>query len=79
MNWKRIQYDIVLMDEQMPRMDGLEATRAIRQKEKSTGRHQLVVALTGNVAEEDKQQRIEAGMDGFVAEAIRNARALRYD
>jgi hypothetical protein len=60
------QYDIVLMDEQMPRMDGLEATRAIRQKEKSTGKHQLVVALTGNVTEEDKQQRVEAGMDGFV-------------
>ncbi len=60
------QYDIVLMDEQMPRMDGLDATRAIRQKEKSTGKHQLVVALTGNVTEEDKQQRVEAGMDGFV-------------
>ena len=60
------QYDIVLMDEQMPRMNGLEATRAIRQKEKSTGKHQLVVALTGNVTEEDKQQRVEAGMDGFV-------------
>ena len=59
-------YDVVLMDEQMPRMDGLEATRAIRQKEKSTGKHQLVIALTGNVTEEDKQQRIEAGMDGFV-------------
>jgi signal transduction histidine kinase/DNA-binding NarL/FixJ family response regulator/HPt (histidine-containing phosphotransfer) domain-containing protein len=60
------QYDVVLMDEQMPRMDGLDATRAIRQKEKSTGKHQLVVALTGNVTEEDKQQRVEAGMDGFV-------------
>jgi signal transduction histidine kinase/CheY-like chemotaxis protein len=60
------QYDVVLMDEQMPRMDGLEATRAIRQKEKSTGQHQLVVALTGNVAEEDKQRRVEAGMDGFL-------------
>jgi hypothetical protein len=59
-------YDVVLMDEQMPRMDGLEATRAIRQKEKATGKHQVVVALTGNVAEEDKQQRVEAGMDGFV-------------
>jgi signal transduction histidine kinase/CheY-like chemotaxis protein len=59
-------YDVVLMDEQMPRMDGLDATRAIRQKEKATGKHQVVVALTGNVAEEDKQQRVEAGMDGFV-------------
>lgn len=59
-------YDVVLMDEQMPRMDGLDATRAIRQKEKATGKHQVVVALTGNVTEEDKQQRVEAGMDGFV-------------
>jgi len=59
-------YDVVLMDEQMPRMDGLEATRAIRQKEKSTGKHQVIVALTGNVTEEDKEQRVEAGMDGFV-------------
>jgi signal transduction histidine kinase/CheY-like chemotaxis protein len=59
-------YDVVLMDEQMPRMDGLEATRSIRQKEKSTGKHQVIVALTGNVTEEDKQQRIDAGMDGFV-------------
>jgi len=60
------QYDVVLMDEQMPKMDGLEATRAIRQKEKSSGKHQLIVALTGNITEEDKQQRIAAGMDGFV-------------
>jgi len=59
-------YDVVLMDEQMPRMDGLEATRTIRQKEKSTGKHQVIVALTGNVTEEDQKQRIEAGMDGFV-------------
>ena len=59
-------YDVVLMDEQMPRMDGLDATRAIRQKEKTTGKHQLVVALTGNVTEQDKEQRVQAGMDGFV-------------
>ncbi len=59
-------YDVVLMDEQMPHMDGLEATRAIRQKEKSTGKHQVIVALTGNVTEGDQKQRIEAGMDGFV-------------
>jgi signal transduction histidine kinase/DNA-binding NarL/FixJ family response regulator/HPt (histidine-containing phosphotransfer) domain-containing protein len=59
-------YDVVLMDEQMPVMDGLEATRAIRAKEKSTGKRQVIVALTGNVTEEDTQRRIEAGMDGFV-------------
>jgi signal transduction histidine kinase/CheY-like chemotaxis protein len=59
-------FDLVLMDEQMPVMDGLEATRAIRQGEKSTGKHQVIVALTGNVTDEDKEQRIAAGMDGFV-------------
>ena len=59
-------YDVVLMDEQMPGMDGLEAARAIREKEKSTGKHQVIVALTGNVTEEDKQNRLKAGMDGFV-------------
>ena len=59
-------YDVVLMDEQMPVMDGLEATRAIRAKEKSTGKRQVIVALTGNVTEEDTKSRIEAGMDGFV-------------
>lgn len=59
-------FDVVLMDEQMPVMDGLEATRAIRQGEKSTGRHQVIVALTGNVTEEDTHKRIVAGMDGFV-------------
>jgi CheY-like chemotaxis protein len=60
------QFDVVLMDEQMPGMGGLEATRAIRQKEKSTGKRQVIVALTGNVTEEDKQRRMEAGVDGFV-------------
>ena len=59
-------FDVVLMDEQMPGMDGLEATRSIRQQEKSTGKHQVIVALTGNVTEEDKQRRLQAGMDGFV-------------
>jgi signal transduction histidine kinase/CheY-like chemotaxis protein len=59
-------FDVVLMDEQMPVMDGLEATRAIRQGEKSTGKHQVIVALTGNVTEEDTHKRIAAGMDGFV-------------
>ena len=62
----REQFDAVLMDEQMPVMDGLEATRAIRQGEKSTGKHQVIVALTGNVTDEDKEQRVKAGMDGFV-------------
>jgi len=59
-------FDVVLMDEQMPGMDGLEATRNIRQMERASENHQIIIGLTGNVAEEDKQRRIEAGMDGYV-------------
>jgi len=59
-------FDVVLMDEQMPGMDGLEATRAIRQMEASSGKHQVIIGLTGNVAEEDRKRRLEAGMDGAV-------------
>jgi signal transduction histidine kinase/CheY-like chemotaxis protein/HPt (histidine-containing phosphotransfer) domain-containing protein len=60
-------FDVVLMDEQMPGMDGLEATRAIRQMESSSEKHQIIIGLTGNVAEEDKKRRLEAGMDGAIA------------
>jgi len=59
-------FDVVLMDEQMPGMDGLEATRKIREMEASSGKHQTIIALTGNVAEEDRRRRLEAGMDGAV-------------
>jgi signal transduction histidine kinase/DNA-binding response OmpR family regulator len=60
------RFDVVLMDEQMPGMDGLEATRNIRQMERASGNHQIIIGLTGNVTEEDKKRRIEAGMDGYV-------------
>ena len=60
------RFDVVLMDEQMPGMDGLEATRNIRQMERASGSHQIIIGLTGNVAKEDEQLRIEAGMDGYV-------------
>jgi signal transduction histidine kinase/CheY-like chemotaxis protein/HPt (histidine-containing phosphotransfer) domain-containing protein len=60
------QFDVVLMDEQMPGMDGIEATRAIRQMEAASGKHQIIIGLTGNVSEEDRKRRREAGMDGSV-------------
>lgn len=62
--WEKQPFDVVLMDEQMPGMNGLEATRQIRQKERASGKHQIIVGVTGNVSEEDKQRRTEAGMDG---------------
>jgi len=61
-------YDLILMDIQMPVMDGLEATRKIRQFEKiQDERHTFIVALTANALESDRRKTREAGMDGFIA------------
>jgi two-component system sensor histidine kinase/response regulator len=65
------KYDLVLMDVQMPEMDGIEATMAIREREKLTGRHQPVVALTALVIKGDKQRCLDAGMDGYLSKPIR--------
>ena len=67
----RDRYDLVLMDVQMPEMDGLEATKEIRSKEKGTGRHQPVVAMTALVMKGDRERCLEAGMDGYLAKPIR--------
>ncbi|HSY37128.1 MAG TPA: response regulator [Acidobacteriaceae bacterium] len=64
-------YDLVLMDVQMPEMDGLEATRALREREKITGTHQQVVAMTALAMKGDRERCIEAGMDGYLAKPIR--------
>ena len=64
-------FDLVLMDVQMPVMDGLEATRQLREQEKKTGRHQAVVAMTALVMKGDKERCMEAGMDGYIAKPIR--------
>jgi len=61
-------YDLILMDIQMPVMDGLEATRQIRKFEKEQGeRHAFIVALTANALESDRKKAMAAGMDGFIA------------
>jgi two-component system, sensor histidine kinase and response regulator len=65
-------FDLVLMDVQMPEMDGLEATAAIRAREKSTGRHTPIVAMTAHAMKGDRQRCLEAGMDGYIAKPIRS-------
>jgi two-component system sensor histidine kinase/response regulator len=66
-------YDLVLMDVHMPEMDGLEATRKIRQKEKAehSEHRQAVVAMTALVMKGDRERCEEAGMDGYLSKPIR--------
>ncbi len=64
-------FDFVLMDMQMPVMDGLEATRRIRAREAQSGGHIPVVALTANAMDKDRLRCLEAGMDDFIAKPFR--------
>ncbi len=65
------RYDLVLMDIQMPEMDGLEATRAIRAKERQQGGHLPIVAMTAHAMKGDRERCLDAGMDSYVAKPIR--------
>ena len=64
-------YDLVLMDIQMPEINGMEATARIREKEKLTGGHQPIVALTAHAMKGDQELCLAAGMDGYLAKPIR--------
>ncbi|MDO9478838.1 MAG: response regulator, partial [Pseudohongiella sp.] len=67
------EYDLILMDLQMPVMDGLEATRRIRESEQHTGKHLPVIAMTAHALPEVKDSCIEAGMDDYIAKPVRRA------
>jgi two-component system sensor histidine kinase/response regulator len=63
-------FDLVLMDVHMPIVDGIEATRAIREQEQSTGLHQQVVAMTALAMTGDRERCLAAGMDGYLSKPI---------
>ncbi|MFZ0883742.1 MAG: response regulator [Candidatus Acidiferrales bacterium] len=65
------EFELVLMDVQMPEMDGFEATAAIREGEKSSGRHIPIVAMTANALKGDQERCLAAGMDAYISKPIR--------
>jgi CheY-like chemotaxis protein len=63
-------FDLIMMDVQMPEMDGIEATEAIREHEKTTGKHIPMIAMTANAMMGDKERCLAAGMDAYVSKPI---------
>jgi two-component system, sensor histidine kinase and response regulator len=70
-------FDLVLMDVQMPEMDGLEATRAIRAQEEGTDRHVLIVAMTAHAMKGDRERCLDSGMDDYVSKPVQKSELLR--
>ena len=73
---ERKRFDLVLMDVQMPRMDGIETTTAIRNREKITGGYTPIVALTAHAMVGDRERCLKAGMDGYLIKPIQPATLL---
>jgi CheY-like chemotaxis protein len=67
---EREPFDVILMDVQMPELNGLEATMAIRQREKLQGGHTPIIAMTAHAMVGDKQRCLDAGMDAYLSKPL---------
>jgi CheY-like chemotaxis protein len=70
-------FDVVLMDVQMPEMDGFQTTAAIRRHEQSTGAHLSIIAMTAHAMKGDRERCLEAGMDGYISKPIESEELYR--
>ncbi len=69
--YKKDRFDLILMDVQMPVLNGYEATRMIREMEAEKGIHTPIIALTAYAMKSDKDQCIEAGMDDYISKPFK--------
>jgi CheY-like chemotaxis protein len=67
---EKLAFDVTLMDIQMPLMSGFEATRLIRAREITSGRHTPIIAMTANAMAGDREKCLESGMDAYISKPI---------